>query len=148
MTQHEMEMLVQQEVKELDTYLDQHDYTNAVNRASWETGWSLPVTDGLKIHWMIERAKRFLYSMLISPSSYKFKVKQYSLQHRFQNLFALVKQMDADWKEFQEQMPSIDDAVAMGGTKIDAGFAYDEDTGRDRTYDLENFVLFRPTESD
>lgn len=149
MDKHELEMLVQRQVKGLDSYLDQLDYTDAVENAERETGWTLPTTNSEKINWLIERAKRHIFFMLMSESAHKFKVKQYSLNHRFDHYHALIKTMDEKYEAFLEQLPIDPElGVAIGGTKIDAGFQYAEDTGEDLTYGEDNQVIFTPTEND
>ena len=39
-------------------------------------------------------------------------------------------------------------AVNALGTKIDAGFAYESQIGRDRTYDEDNVTILSPKETD
>jgi len=149
MTAHELEMMVQVQVKGLDTYLDQEDYTQAVANAQRDTGWTLPTSSNEKIHWLIDRTKRHLFFMLMSESAHKFKVKQYSLHHRFEHYRDLIKMMDEKFESYLEQLPIDPEvAIAIGGTKIDAGFQYDEDTGKDLTYSEANQVIFTPTEND
>lgn len=149
MDAHELEMLVQKDVKGLDTYLDQDDYSRAVAAAVRETGYAATATNGTKINWLVERSKRFLFFMLLSESAHKFKVKQYSLHHRFEHYRDIIKYMDGQWQEYLVDMPvDPDSPVHIGGMKIDAGFQYDEDTGRDTTYSDANVVQFSPTEND
>jgi hypothetical protein len=149
MTQHELEMLVQNDVKGLDTYLDQDDYTRAVEAAVRETGYAATSTNATKIHWLVERSKYAIYGMLLSESAHKFKVKQYSLHHRFEHYLALRKYMDEQYQQYLLDMPiDPDSPVHIGGMKIDAGFQYEEDTGRDTTYSDENVVQFTPGEND
>jgi len=149
MNETELALLVQDDVKGLDSYLDQDDYTRAVQAASRETGYAIPATNDMKIHWLVERAKRAIYSMLLAESAHKFKVKQYSLHHRFEHYRSLIEYMDKEYKEYLESEPVDPDmAVHIGTMKIDAGFQYEEDTGRDSTYLDTNFVQFTPTEND
>ena len=149
MTETELALLIQDDVKGLDNYLDQDDYTRAVDHASRETGYALPATNSTKIHWLQERAKRHLFFMLLSESAHKFKVKQYSLHHRFEHYRDLIKYMDEEWKVFLESEPvDPEQPVHIGGMKIDAGFQYDENTGVDTTYLETNVVRFTPTEND
>jgi len=149
MTQHDLEMLVQKDVKGLDTYLQQDDYTRAVEAAARETGYAVTSANGTKVNWLVERAKRFLFFMLLSESAHKFKVKQYSLHHRFEHYRDIIKYMDEQWATFLESEPvDPDTPVHIGGMKVDAGFQYDRNTGRDTTYSDENVVQFTPTEND
>jgi hypothetical protein len=136
------------EVKGLDSYLDPIDYQNAVVKAQQDTGYALPVTSTSLIFWILERAKRHLFFSLLSESAHKFKVKQYNLQHRFEHYRSIVEYMDTQWKEYLDEIGVDEQAIFMGGMKIDAGFQYDEETGKDTTYDSENRVIFTPTESD
>jgi hypothetical protein len=146
MTAHEAEQLLQQEVKGLDSYLDIQDYQNAVQKAQYDTGWTFPVTTNDRIYWILERAKRHLFFFLLSESAHKFKVKQYNLQHRFEHYRELIRDMDYTWEKYIEAVP--DDSLALFGTKIDAGFKYDEDTGIDKTYGDDNLVIFHPTDAE
>jgi len=146
MTQHEAEQLIQKEVKGLDSYLDIEDYQNAVQKAVYDTGWSFPVTANDRIYWILERAKRHLFFFLMSESAHKFKVKQYSLNHRFDHYKELIKLMDKQWTEQLDAVP--DDTYGLFGTKIDAGFQYEKNTGKDTTYDTDNVVIFHPNDAD
>lgn len=149
MTETELAVLIQDDVKSLDNYLDQEDYSRAVTHAVRETGYALPATNATKIHWLQERAKRHLFFMLLSESAHKFKVKQYSLHDRFEHYRDLIKYMDGEYKLYLEDMPiDPDQPVHIGGMKIDAGFRYDETTGEDITYLDTNVVQFTPTEND
>ena len=149
MDAHELAMTVQRQVKGLDTYLEADDYTEAVENAQRDTGWSATTSNSDKINWLIDRTKRHLFFMLMSESAHKFKVKQYSLHHRFEHYRDLIKMMDEQWNEYKEELPiDPENVIAIGGTKIDAGFRYDEDTGKDLTYSEDNQVIFTPTEND
>jgi hypothetical protein len=149
MTETELALLVQKNVKGLDNYLDQDDYTRAVEEAVRETGYPATSTNATKIHWLVQRSIYAIYGMLLSESAHKFKVKQYSLHHRFEHYLALRKYMDEQYNKFLEQEPiDPDSPVHIGGMKIDAGFQYDEDTGEDTTYIETNVVQFTPTEND
>ena len=63
MTADELYALLASEVKALSSRFTAGDYENAVNDAQRET-WILPQTDGFKILWLKNRAKRYLYSYL------------------------------------------------------------------------------------
>jgi len=152
MTKDEMSDLIIEEVKGLTSYLtDPDDYTNALNDASRETGWSFPVTGDFKILWQKKRAKRHLYSYLRDESAIKFKAKQFSLGEKFEHFYKLVKAMDEDFIAIMESRPEQFagvDAFHLFGTKIDAGFVSEAQTGRDLTYDTDHDVIFTPTDSD
>lgn len=151
MTQAEMIALLKEEVKNLTRYLtDPDDYENATNDAARETGWAFPISGDTKIKWQKERSKRHIFFMLLSESAHKFKYKQISLNQRFDHYLALIKKMDDDWEKAQEDLfaeLSGADTFELFGTKIDAGFAYEPQTGRDITYDTEQEVIHSPNEA-
>lgn len=150
MTKSELQALLRTEVKGLSTYLENDDYLNACNDASRETGWSFPVSTDFKILWQKQRAKRYLFFYLFSESSYKFKYKQINLQQRFDHLERLIKMLD---KEFMDVQEARSDAFAnvstfnLFGAKVDAGFAYESQTGVDITYETVQEVLVTPNEN-
>jgi len=144
----EIKELIQEEVRTLDQFLELADYTNAVNDALRETGWSLPTSVDFRIHWIKMRAKRHLFFYLASESARKFKVKQFSLEQRFKHYMLLVKSMDEEFEAAKEEHPEEfagAEAYALFGSKIDAGFAYDQ-FGSDITYDIEQEVIITPSD--
>lgn len=144
----EVRTLIQGEVRTLDTFLEPSDYTNAVNDALRETGWTLPTTVDFKIHWIKMRAKRHLFFYLASESARKFKVKQFSLDQRFKHYMVLVKEMDKEFEAAKEEHPELFadvDPSTLFGSKIDGGFAYDE-FGNDITYDADQEVIITPSD--
>jgi len=135
------------EVKSLTSYLEDDDYGNAVDDSARETGWALPLTDAFKEYWYKNRSKRHLFFYLLSESAHKFKVKQINLQHRFDHYNILVKEMDEKFVEVQENYPELftsADYESLFGNKIDAGFAYEPQTGRDITYETDQKVIISP----
>lgn len=151
MTRTEILLKVKQEVKGLSNYLDNQDYENAADDASRETGWSYPVSGDFKIYWIKQRAKRHIYEYLLTESAHKFKYEQINLQHRFEHYSKLIKRMDEDFKIVQDERPDQFagvDTYQMFSTKVDAGFAYDPQTGRDLTYDEDQLVEFGPKADD
>lgn len=149
-TKSEMTTLLQQEVKGLTSYLVDDDYSNACDDAARETGWAFPVSGDTKIYWQKERAKRHLHFYLASESSHKFKYKQISLQHRFEHHWKIIETMDKKWKDAEEGLIielSGAENYELFGTKVDAGFAYEEQTGRDITYDNDQIVIHSPNEA-
>ena len=151
MTSGELITRIQQELKSLSTRFVDADFTNAVSTASMETGWPFPVTTDYKIKWIKDRTIRHLYFMLRTESAHKFKVDGINLQHRFDHYNKLIDQMDESWeKESSGMMP---DDVAAGGTlgvKMDAGFVYEKNTGRDLTYseDYADSTIITPSSED
>lgn len=151
MEQAEMELLMEQEVKGLTSYLDRVDYVNACNDAAMETGFSFPTSTDFQTLWNKTRAKRHLFFYLLSESAHKFKYEQINLQHRFEHYRKLIDDMDLKYEEAKEEY-YLDFSGASGvnifGTKIDAGFQYDPLTGRDTTYNDTNVPVLSPTEDD
>ena len=151
MTKDELASKLKQEVKGLDTYLDTIDYQNACDDASRETGWSYPVSTDFKIFWMKERGKRHLFFYLMSESAHKFKYKQISLQHRFDHYSKIIKMMDVNYEKTIEENPqefTDSSAVHAFGNQINAGFVYEDGTGRDETYNEDIDVRIKPDDSD
>jgi len=150
-TKSQMVSKLEQEVKGLTNYLDSDDYSNAVDDASRETGFSFPVTEGFQTLWVKTRAKRHLFFYLLTESAHKFKYEQINLQHRFDHYRNIVDYMDKQYAEALEEY-ALEFAGASGvnalGTKIDAWFSYEPQTGRDLTYSDENVTVLSPTEND
>lgn len=150
-TRDEMVALLKQEVKGLTSYLeDPTDYENACADAVRDTGWSFPVSGETKEKWQKQRAKRHLFFYLWSESAHKFKYKQVNLQYRFAHYEKLISKLDADWEKAQDELLSEMSGVSaynLFGTKVDAGFAYEHQTGRDITYDEDQTVIHNPNEN-
>ena len=147
LTSDQLVAKLKEEVKSLTSYLDDEDYDNAVDDAGRETGWTLPLSDTLKEYWYKNRSKRHLFFYLLSESAHKYKVKQINLQHRFEHYSVLIKEMDTKFALIQEERPELFtsvDAENMFGNKIDAGFAYEPQTGNDITYYSEQKVIISP----
>ena len=157
----DLTVLLEEEVKGLTSYLDSDDYSNALDDASRETGWDFPVSEGFRALWMKVRAKRYLFFYLLTESAHKFKIKQISLNHRFEHYYDIiygkkgdgVTGLDADWEKAKEEYPAEfipvgTDPSELFGTKVDAGFQYQPQTGIDTTYTDDNKVCFSPSEED
>lgn len=144
--------LLTEEVKGLSSYLVDEDYTNAVRDAQIETGFSLPLEDDTyEFLWLKRRSTRNLLYMLYMESAHKFKVDQINLQHRFEHYDKIISRMDDMWNKEVEDNPHKYAGVNpchIFGSKIDAGFAYENETGRDMTYDTDNEVNVYPADSD
>jgi hypothetical protein len=150
MTSDEMIVQLQAEVKGLTSSLATADYTNAIAAAERDTGWDLPQTTNLKISWLLSRAKRHLFSYLMAESAAKFKFGDINLQQRFEHYRLLIKDMDMEFKAAQEEYAFEFAGVSasqIAGTKIDAGFQYEPQTGRETTYDSINTVIITPNEN-
>ena len=142
MTSAELIVILKEEVKSLSDYLVDADYTNAVNDAYRETGWSSPLASDFQVWWAKERAKRHLFFYLMTESAHKFKFEQINTQQRFEHYKSIIEVMDKLFKEAKEDYASEFggvDSYKTFPTKIDAGFSYD-DFGRDTTYTEENQV--------
>jgi hypothetical protein len=154
MTRAEIIAQIKEEVKNLTSYLtDPTDYENAVDEAARETGWSYPISGNTRTKWQLFRSKRHLFFYLWSESAHKFKYKQINLQHRFDHYERLIKYMDEVWEKALMEDADLNaelsgaDQFELFGTKIDAGFAYESQTGRDITYDEDQIVIHHPNES-
>ena len=149
MTYNELLALLPTEIKGLSNYLVSVDYENAVNDAIRETGWALPVVgynaqqSALVELWLKSRAKRHLFFYLMSESAHKFKYDVIFLNQRFDHYSTIIKQMDDNWNQFINDYPElfITNASDWFGTKVDAGFAYEE-TGEDITYNPSVVTIF------
>jgi len=150
MNRSELITAVRVQVKSLTNYLVDGDYKEAINNAERDTGFALPVSTSFQIKWMILRTKRHLFDFLLSESAHKFKFEQINLQHRFDHYKILVAQMDKDFEKALEdnlhEFAGVD-ASHLFGTKIDAGFSSEAQTGRDTTYGEDNQVIFEPNEN-
>jgi hypothetical protein len=139
--------VITREIKGLSANFESYDYTDAVDEAERETGFSLPTTDAFQIKWLKSRTKRALFFSLLSESSEDFQVKKLYLQQKFANLLNLIKLLDEEFQKALEEEPyefANVEAYKIFGTKIDAGFAYDSVTGADKTYSDDQTVIFTP----
>ncbi len=147
MTQDELRALIKEEVKGLTAKLtDPTDYDNAIDNAERET-WTLPQTSDFRILWLKRRSKRHLYDFLLSEASEKFKVKDKFLNQKFDHYLKLVEREDKEFEKAQEDNTEEFADVSsfnLFGTKIDAGFQYQDQTGIDTTYSDGNEVLSAP----
>lgn len=150
MTRSELEILIQKNLRGLQSYIIPDDISVAIDTAQRETGWTLPVSGSFKEHWIVERTKRHVFDQLRSGSAHKFKVEQINLQHRFEHYNNLIRTMDRQFEAAIKDNPAEfagANVYEMFGTKVDAGFAYDE-LGKDKTLDSENIVVFTPSNAD
>lgn len=149
MTQAELITLVTEELKGLSSQYVAADYDNASDDASRDCGWAFPQTTDFRIKWLKERMKRHLFSYLLDQSLYKFKYKNISLGDRWKHLSKRVADMDAAFKEIQEEeiheFADVD-AFNMFPAQIDSGFATESQTGRDITYSETQEVIITPNE--
>ena len=147
MTEAELITVVTQELMGLADRFETHDFTNAVDKAENETGWTMPVSTDFKILWMQQRVKRHLIEAYLFQVADKFDYKQAKLSQRYKNFSDMLKTLDDDFKEIQEQnvaeFANVD-TYKMFGTKIDAGFVTEAETGRDLTYNTDQEVIITP----
>ena len=110
-----------------------------------------PITDPVLCKWAIERMRRHMTYLVMVTQAHSFKVKQLSLQQRFDNYLRLIDKMDKDWQDELENNPHKFAGVSeshLFGSKIDAGFAYESQTGIDLTYVDANKVGITPEDTD
>jgi len=148
-TQAEMITLLTQEIKDLSGSFESDDYTNATDEAERETGWAYPVADGFRTKWQKDRSKRHLLYFLMTQSTEEFQVRTIKLNQTFEHLLKMIEIMDKSFEAIIESRPeefASVNTVHIFGTKIDAGFQYD-DVGRDVTYDDSNLSILEPNEN-
>lgn len=151
MTRDELRYIVESDIKGLSNYFDNDDYQFAIDDAQRDTGFSLPTSTAFQIKWLKARTKRHLFFMLYSESAHKFKVKQFSLNQRFDHYNTLIKQMDLEFKEaLTEEMFEFAgvEATQAFGHQLSPGFAYDSITGKDITYEDSNRVKVNPSDTE
>ena len=149
MTKAELTAVIQGEIKGLSSEFDTADYTNAINAAERDTGWSTPYATDFKETWMLQRVKRHLFSYLQTETASDFKYKQVNLHQPFEHYTKLIKTLDDDFKTIMEEEPHQFAGVSafeMFGTKVDSGFSTEPQTGRDTTYDGDQRVIITPNE--
>lgn len=148
MTRAELTTKLQQEIKGLSSRFNSDDYNNAIDHAQRDTGWTMPVSTDFRETWMIARAKRHLWSFLLSEQAHKFQYKQVKLNQRFDHYYKLLHDADIEFNAAIEENPhefANVEAYEMFGVKIDAGFRRQRDTGRDLTYDDDTEVIVTPS---
>ncbi len=149
MVKSELIVLVTAEIKGLSAQFVASDYENAVDDAQRET-WDLPQTADFKIKWLKERTKRHLLSYLLDESTYKFKYKTISLGDRFKHLSQRIESMDEAFAKIQEEYIYEFAGVSAFNIfphQIDSGFATQNQTGKDTTYDEDQEVQIHPNEN-
>ncbi len=150
MTSAELIDAVKIDIKGLSSYLADDDYDEAVADALRETGFVLPTTSDFKILWAKRRTKRHLLSILVYDAARKFRAETFFINQRFEHYVKLLEIEDKAFADVQEtdsfEFAGVS-AFKVFGTKVEAGFQYDE-VGRDKTYTDDNVVIFAPTEDD
>ena len=147
-TKSQMATQVETEIMGLSSEFDSGDYTNACDDASRELGWSFPVSTDFQILWMKNRTKYHLLRYLMTQNVAKFRVKGKFLEQKYKNLKDMLDTWQDEFKDIleahPEQFASVD-THKIFGTKIDAGFSYEEDTGMETTFDGDQLIIFSPT---
>ena len=126
-------------------------FTSAADQAARDTGWAYPVSGDFKISWQKQRMQRHLFAYMMYINARKFKFEQINLQHKFGNFKDLVKMLDEDFRRAMEENPTAfanTDAWEGFGHVADPGFAYEEQTGRDLSYDSDRLVKVTPGETE
>lgn len=150
MTSAELVILLTAELKGMASNFNAGDFTNAIDDAQRDTGWSLPLSTNFKIKWLKDRAKRHLFFYWLTEQANKFKYKQINLQDRFDHFFKLINQMDKDFEAIIEKEPHFfmdAEAYKIFGHKIDAGFNSESQTGVDLTYSNDIEIIVTPNEN-
>jgi len=148
MTKDELIVIVTRELKGLADEFDADNFSDAADEATRDTGWAFPVATAFRVLWMKKRTKRYLYEMKRDDTAEDFHAKNYRMNQKFEHYRLMIKDADEEFSRIQESYPEefVDvDSYKMFGTKIDAGFAYD-DIGTDVTYHDDQLVAFDPTE--
>jgi len=115
------------------TAISSDGLSSAVDMALMELPWTFPLTNPQKEFWITERARRHVLYVLMVESAHKFKYKEISLQHRFNNYFKLIDMMDTKFEKALEDFPDIFDVLPTYPSLCDyitSGFVYDQ-YGRD-----------------
>jgi hypothetical protein len=150
MTEQEFLDSLRTKLKSLANLFTTEDFLEIRDTVRRELRWSFPVVGDFKEFWFLERGLRHALFILLTDSASRFKYKQINLQHRFEHYRALVRDMDIKFMAEQAANPAEFAGVApfkMFGTKIDAGFSYDE-IGQNTTYEDTNQVNFSPKQGD
>ena len=149
MTQSELITRLRRSMRAQVNDLEDDDYTDAVDDAEQELGWTLPQTDGFRLKWLRLRSIRHLFYFLQTGSARKFRFEGAHLHHRFKHYNSMIDTMDKEFVTAYEEDSHLFegvDAYKLFGTKIDAGFSSNK-AGEDTTYDTSNQVIFEPTEN-
>jgi hypothetical protein len=148
MTRDELRTYLIQSVKGTRTKIDNDDIENAVNDATAELGWSLPVTSDFQTFWMKRRSLYHLLFFLYVESAHKFKFEGINLQNRFQNYHKMLERMDQQFENAMQADPAQFagvNKIHTLGTKIDSGFSYGQ-YGHETTYSDDNKVILEPND--
>lgn len=119
---------IERDLMDLASEFSPEHFTDAVNDAEAELGWSMPQVDIFKLKWLKERTKRHLFAnyragMIASDQ----QINQVHLEQPFKHFTILIEELDQAFnKELEENMALFAgvDATQLFGTRISAGFVY------------------------
>lgn len=151
LTRDDLNTALARQLKGIYSEFTSDEITEAVDAVLRETGWSFPLSGTFKEFWGVKRSVANCLSLLLNQSAHKFKFKHINLQHRWEHYHAMLKLENEEWAQAKldnpEQFPveTSADSYLYFGSKIDAGFAYD-DVGHDVTHYEDNEVDCTPNE--
>lgn len=151
MTKEELITLVEREIMELSGKFDPENFSDAVDEAQRETGFSCPVETDFQILWLKHRTKRALFQFIVAGAAKKFKYEGINLNQAFDHYRTLISDFDKEFKDAKQEHATEFAGVEsyqMFGTKINAGFQYDPITGEDTTYTEKNQITLSPDQAD
>jgi len=147
MTQSELVIKCQQEIKGLSSELVDDDYDNAYSEAADELSFGCPTDDTFRIKWLKKRLKRHIVSYLYDAALVNFDVPKAKLQQIVNNYRDRLAEMDSEYELAKSEYPvefGILTAETEGdafGQTVSTGFVQDSRTGEDLTYEVEDSVL-------
>lgn len=87
--------------------LSDEAYTDAINSALRELGWSVPIDHPLKEYWALERSVRHSIFILMIEAARKFRYKQIHLQNRFEHYSAILSLLDVQYATAKQENPEL-----------------------------------------
>ena len=87
--------------------LSEDAYTDAINSALNELGWSVPIDHPLKEYWVLERSVRHSVFILTIEAARKFRYKQIHLQNRFEHYNTILKMLDEKYEKAKKENPEL-----------------------------------------
>lgn len=87
--------------------LSDEAYTDAINSALRELGWSVPIDHPLKEFWVLERSVRHSIFVLMIEAARKFRYKQIHLQNRFEHYSSILALLDKQYTDAKKENPEL-----------------------------------------
>lgn len=87
--------------------LSDEAYTDAINSALRELGWSVPIDHPLKEYWVLERSVRHSIFILMIEAARKFRYKQIHLQNRFEHYSSILALLDKQYVDAKKDNPEL-----------------------------------------